>query len=673
MEVNLSSLLSKYLIVFILLISSVSFVSALKDEAGTSINFDNDVNYSSLNVNNSKWLNGYNWTSNPYFSLWYNYSEVIIEGGSLQDAYDNGNTINASSPIIINSFDNYVGEVLKVYSPINNTIYCNGTIFYNFTVPEYYNGELIDACYTSISAGGSWTAVGFDCDEGGLCYASGYKNYLGTGNKVFRANCTFEDYSSIVERVDFTINANDCDTNPTPVSINATNGRICDVNGCIDSGTSLQRAYEKNGILNVHSLQGDLIINVTDNDTTDSECIDTKLEIKQGGDPVFQVIHNNQAGCIYGGGGPELGILSKSWYPMNTSSYDLGGGTAYGQNYFWRNLYLNGSIFGGGYFPFLSGYTEPKIIIGMSDGNLISAGNITASYYFGDGSKLSSVNETDDLQSIISRGSSAQLASGVNPVDFILYNNDPTDPIFKIDNTNNPSIVSGYDWLPFWDTQSNIGNTSNRFNNLFLIGGLNNGTYEYINFGTGLIQTPRNVSASNYFGNNINITGNLIVGGNMSIKRPYGMFSSTETQTLSASGTAYPVTFNWTEDSYLITKEGNSNFSIYQQGDYLIELSAISKSSMTNKRVEIWVQKTNSSGQFVNVPRSNTVYDFKGVNTETVISVPFIIDLDAGDKFRVMWAGSDTGITLDYITNTSYSPETPSVIMTMSKISEVTA
>jgi hypothetical protein len=162
---------------------------------------------------------------------------------------------------------------------------------------------------------------------------------------------------------------------------------------------------------------------------------------------------------------------------------------------------------------------------------------------------------------------------------------------------------------------------------------------------------------------------NLIIGGNLSVKIPYGMFSSTQTQTLAVTNTAYPVTFNWTEDSYLITKSSdNANFSFGVEGDYSIILSAIaSSSSPTTKRVEIWVQKNG-----VNVPRSNTIYDFKSVSSNTIIAVPFIIDMNTTDKFRVMWAGSDTGITLNYITNTSYSPETPSIIMTISRNSDVT-
>ena len=168
---------------------------------------------------------------------------------------------------------------------------------------------------------------------------------------------------------------------------------------------------------------------------------------------------------------------------------------------------------------------------------------------------------------------------------------------------------------------------------------------------------------------NLNVTGNIYLNGNVSMKRPYGMYSSTETQTIAVINTPQAITFNWTEDSYLINKDSinKTNFTFLLSGDYLIELSAIMQTVTPGDRVQIWVQKNG-----VNIPRSNTIYDFKANGANAVLSVPFILDMNAGDTFRVMMAGSATDIKMMYYTNTSYSPETPSIIMTISKISEIT-
>lgn len=160
---------------------------------------------------------------------------------------------------------------------------------------------------------------------------------------------------------------------------------------------------------------------------------------------------------------------------------------------------------------------------------------------------------------------------------------------------------------------------------------------------------------------------NLVVNGNFSAVRPYGMFSSTQTQVITNPNTAYPVTFNYTEDSHLIYKASdNANFTFGDSGDYLIEISAIADVDTPNKHVELWAQKNG-----VNIPRSNTKVELPTATTETLIVVPFIIDMNTTDVFRLMMASDDGGSQLLYTTNTSYSPETPSIIITFTKISEI--
>lgn len=168
-------------------------------------------------------------------------------------------------------------------------------------------------------------------------------------------------------------------------------------------------------------------------------------------------------------------------------------------------------------------------------------------------------------------------------------------------------------------------------------------------------------------------TGNIVVNGNVSIKRPYGMFSSTETQVMTAANTAYPITFNWTENAYEIIKASdNSNFSVQQTGNYLIELSAITDTDTVNKHIDIWAQKNGA-----NIPRSNTKVQLPSANTKTLIVVPFIIDLNTSDSFRLMMNSDDAGSQLLYVAGSGSGanavPETPSIIMTITKLSELTS
>jgi len=166
---------------------------------------------------------------------------------------------------------------------------------------------------------------------------------------------------------------------------------------------------------------------------------------------------------------------------------------------------------------------------------------------------------------------------------------------------------------------------------------------------------------------NLSVNGNFAVTGNFSAKRPYGMYSSNQTQTMVSANTPYVVSFNNVEDDYEIIKSDNSNFTVLQPGDYLIEVSAIFTVDTPNAKVELWLQKNGA-----NVLRSNTIMTLPSSSTEIPLAVPFIVDLNTTDKIRIMIATNNGGAQMLYVTNTSYSPETPSIIMTMSKISEIT-
>lgn len=169
-----------------------------------------------------------------------------------------------------------------------------------------------------------------------------------------------------------------------------------------------------------------------------------------------------------------------------------------------------------------------------------------------------------------------------------------------------------------------------------------------------------------------NFTGAVNIDGNLTYKKPYLFASSNHTHTLAAINTAYPVFFNQTEDNYMIDIQNKQNITFAVAGDYLIELSAIFTTSTPNNHPEIWVQKTNSTGQLANVARSNTRTHLSNANAEQVVSVPFIIDVNSNDKIRIVWAGDSTNLQMIYTGATAYSPETPSIIMTVSKVGEVT-
>jgi len=187
---------------------------------------------------------------------------------------------------------------------------------------------------------------------------------------------------------------------------------------------------------------------------------------------------------------------------------------------------------------------------------------------------------------------------------------------------------------------------------------------------SGNISTSKNLSVLGNvsIGGRINLTGDLHVDGNVSMKRPYGTFTDMNIQTIPVINTAYNMTFNFTEDTYLVRKyPDNYTFTTPISGDYLLEISIIAQTVTPGDRIYIWVRHNN-----IDIPRSTTLYDFKSANANTVIAVPFIIDLEANDNFSIQYAGTATDIKIMSYNKTAFAPETPGAIMTVSKISEIT-
>lgn len=166
----------------------------------------------------------------------------------------------------------------------------------------------------------------------------------------------------------------------------------------------------------------------------------------------------------------------------------------------------------------------------------------------------------------------------------------------------------------------------------------------------------------------LNITGNLIVSGNISLKRPHGMWSDNTTQVVLSTGTPYDMNFSQIELQYLINRTAKkTNFTFQQRGVYLVELSIMGQSSVASTHLEIWAKKNGKD-----IPRSNTRYEFKSVNAEAVLAVPFIVDMEKGENLSIAYAGDNNGVILPATPITAYSPSTPSSIVTISKVSDLT-
>ncbi len=142
----------------------------------------------------------------------------------------------------------------------------------------------------------------------------------------------------------------------------------------------------------------------------------------------------------------------------------------------------------------------------------------------------------------------------------------------------------------------------------------------------------------------------------------YGSFYDTTTQTAAAINTAYAMTFNTTDLSVGVTR-GSPTSRIYvdRPNVYNIQFSAqLDKTAGGVGLVWIWLRKNG-----VDVPNSASQVRIQGNNAETVAAWNFLLQMNAGDYFELMWEVDDTTVQILTEAASAVHPAIPSVILTV--------
>jgi len=143
----------------------------------------------------------------------------------------------------------------------------------------------------------------------------------------------------------------------------------------------------------------------------------------------------------------------------------------------------------------------------------------------------------------------------------------------------------------------------------------------------------------------------------------YGTFFDTTDQTAAAPNTAYPITFNNTDLSAgVFLGTPTSRIYVDRPGAYNFQFSLqLSSTSGSTKTVYIWARING-----VDVANSATRITLKGSNEEYVAAWNFVLKLNTGDYFQLMWATSNIDVQILADPATAFCPAIPSVIMTVS-------
>jgi len=152
--------------------------------------------------------------------------------------------------------------------------------------------------------------------------------------------------------------------------------------------------------------------------------------------------------------------------------------------------------------------------------------------------------------------------------------------------------------------------------------------------------------------------------------RRYGSFYSTTTFTPAATGTAYAITFN---NTYTRADGSDLTYGVYigsptsrvyvdNTATYNFQFSAqLKQTSGGTHNIFIWPRVNG-----VNVDDSATQITMGGgSNAATVAAWNFVLNLQTGDYFELIYSVDSTNIQIPYVAASSPIPAIPSVILTV--------
>ncbi len=142
----------------------------------------------------------------------------------------------------------------------------------------------------------------------------------------------------------------------------------------------------------------------------------------------------------------------------------------------------------------------------------------------------------------------------------------------------------------------------------------------------------------------------------------HGVFFDTTTQTAAAINTAYPITFNTTDITdgvYIGTP--TSRIYVDRINTYNFQFSAqLNKATATSRHVYIWYRVNG-----VNAANSAGKVNLSGNDAAVIAAWNYVLKLNAGDYFELVWSTDDTGCKLEAFGASAPVPAIPSVILTV--------
>ena len=159
--------------------------------------------------------------------------------------------------------------------------------------------------------------------------------------------------------------------------------------------------------------------------------------------------------------------------------------------------------------------------------------------------------------------------------------------------------------------------------------------------------------------------GVIMVRPTITIENPYGVFSDSTTQNAAAINTPYAITFNTTQVTHGHSiGTPTSRIVAGESGlyNYQFSLQFVSTNASA-KEVYVWPRVNG-----VDIPKSATRLSISGNNVYNVAAWNFVLSLNKNDYFQLMWATTDTTVSVTAPAATAFCPAIPSALLSVTTV-----
>lgn len=157
--------------------------------------------------------------------------------------------------------------------------------------------------------------------------------------------------------------------------------------------------------------------------------------------------------------------------------------------------------------------------------------------------------------------------------------------------------------------------------------------------------------------------------GGQYIDCPNGLFFSVVNHTLAAINTGYALNFENTYLSNGVSRTDTTRITCAISGVYNFQFSGqLESTNSSAKTVYVWLRRDG-----VDIGYSTHAYTISGSGTSLEVGWNFDIDMTAGQYMEIVWAGTNTNVSMSAVAATAPHPGIPSAVIAVNFVAPLPA